>query len=147
MHHPGIVFHRVKVYSLTADGGWDDTGTGLVSLEPLEVRQARHTRAICDGALAHGGPQGAAAAERRPSVCVRRARDKREHTTLTHFPSLKSETPETRKQAHLEDDDTPPPLGLVVLGEENHRTLLVHRVSHEDIYHRQGKRESAAVRT
>jgi len=39
MHDPGIVFHRVKVYSLTADGGWDDTGTGLVSLEPLEVRE------------------------------------------------------------------------------------------------------------
>lgn len=27
----------------------------------------------------------------------------------------------------------------MVLGEENHRTLLVHRVSHEDIYHRQGE--------
>jgi hypothetical protein len=30
--------HRVKVYKLTAGGAWDDKGTGLVTVGPMEVR-------------------------------------------------------------------------------------------------------------
>jgi hypothetical protein len=30
-------FYRVKVYKLNETGGWDDKGTGLVSVGPLEV--------------------------------------------------------------------------------------------------------------
>lgn len=29
--------YRVKVYKLNETGGWDDKGTGLVSVEPLQV--------------------------------------------------------------------------------------------------------------
>ena len=31
-------FFRVKVYRLNETGGWDDKGTGLASVGPLEVR-------------------------------------------------------------------------------------------------------------
>ena len=31
-------YHRVKVYKLNDTGGWDDKGTGLVNVGPLEVR-------------------------------------------------------------------------------------------------------------
>jgi hypothetical protein len=32
-------FYRVKVYKLNETGGWDDKGTGLASVGPLEVGQ------------------------------------------------------------------------------------------------------------
>ena len=32
-----IQLHRVKVYKLNEGGGWDDKGTGLVSVEPLPL--------------------------------------------------------------------------------------------------------------
>eukprot|EP00877_Chromochloris_zofingiensis_P013810 jgi/Chrzof1/8683/Cz03g20120.t1 len=72
MQPPSYIHHRVKVYKLNETGGWDDKGTGLVSMGPLETPQ-------------------------HPSTA----------------------------------------LGLVVLSEENHKTLLAHRISTEDIYHRQ----------
>lgn len=31
------VQRRVKVYRLNAEGGWDDNGTGFVSLKPIDV--------------------------------------------------------------------------------------------------------------
>jgi hypothetical protein len=32
-------FYRVKVYKLNETGGWDDKGTGLASVGPLEVKK------------------------------------------------------------------------------------------------------------
>lgn len=64
-------FHRVKVYKLNGNGGWDDKGTGLVSVE------------------------------------------------------------------YMEQSDS---MGLVVISEDDpSRTLLVHKISRDDIYHRQGE--------
>lgn len=158
MHHPGIVFHRVKVYSLTADGGWDDTGTGLVSLEPLEVRRATRRRDARARALRVALPSFQ---ERQPAPRphepppVRRIGRMRAKTDLgfrklflppSLFPkSAPSSSTHHPTQTHLDDDEAAAPLGLVVLGEENHRTLLVHRVSHEEIYHRQGERRCRSV--
>ncbi|KIY96623.1 putative Serine/threonine-protein phosphatase 4 regulatory subunit 3 [Monoraphidium neglectum] len=66
-------FYRVKVYKLNETGGWDDKGTGLVSVGPLE-------------------------------------------------------TPHQASSS----------LGLVVLAEDTHKTLLAHRIcTDDDIYHRQ----------
>lgn len=66
--NPSYNLHRVKVYKLNATGGWDDKGTGLVSVEFMEQAES---------------------------------------------------------------------LGLVVVSEEDTRTLLIHRISKEEIYHRQ----------
>ncbi len=33
--------HRTKVYKLNSAGLWDDKGTGLISLEYMEVRKGR----------------------------------------------------------------------------------------------------------
>jgi len=150
MLHPGIVFHRVKVYSLTADGGWDDTGTGLVSLEPLEVSSSSVRRARARAAPSR--PAASAAALHHHGVVTDMqvaAHTPWRRVSLSiadDFALLPPKPIATTTQAHLDDDDAAPPLGLVVLGEENHRTLLVHRVSHEDIYHRQGERARARAR-
>jgi hypothetical protein len=142
MHHPGIVFHRVKVYSLTADGGWDDTGTGLVSLEPLEVRGGRAGWRARRRLMQDDNIVGIVHLERARDIAGAPAPRARK---LTLLPSANAPSLDTQNttQTHLDDDDGAPPLGLVVLGEENHRTLLVHRVSHEDIYHRQGELAAA----
>lgn len=42
MQPPSYIHHRVKVYKLNETGGWDDKGTGLVSMGPLEVTQNSH---------------------------------------------------------------------------------------------------------
>lgn len=68
---PGL--HRVKLYKLNETGGWDDKGTGLVSVGPME------------------------------------------------FANHQSNS-----------------VGLVVIGEESQKMLMVHRILHEDIYNRQG---------
>eukprot|EP00882_Tetradesmus_deserticola_P028001 GHRQ01031162.1.p1 GENE.GHRQ01031162.1~~GHRQ01031162.1.p1 ORF type:complete len:462 (+),score=128.54 GHRQ01031162.1:435-1820(+) len=67
---PGL--HRVKLYKLNETGGWDDKGTGLVSIGPMEFAN------------------------------------------------------------HASNS-----VGLVVLGEETQKMLMVHRILHEDIYNRQ----------
>eukprot|EP00775_Hariotina_reticulata_P003204 gene3204-3481_t len=67
---PGL--HRVKLYKLNETGGWDDKGTGLVSVGPME------------------------------------------------FANHQSNS-----------------VGLVVIGEETQKMLMVHRILHEDIYNRQ----------
>lgn len=69
---PGLL-HRVKLYKLNETGGWDDKGTGLVSIGPME------------------------------------------------FANHQSNS-----------------VGLVVIGEESQKMLMVHRILHEDIYNRQG---------
>lgn len=69
--NPGL--HRVKLYKLNETGGWDDKGTGLVSVGPME------------------------------------------------FANHQSNS-----------------VGLVVIGEESQKMLMVHRILHEDIYNRQG---------
>lgn len=68
---PGL--HRVKLYKLNETGGWDDKGTGLVSIGPMEFAN------------------------------------------------------------HASNS-----VGLVVIGEETQKMLMVHRILHEDIYNRQG---------
>lgn len=74
---PGL--HRVKLYKLNETGGWDDKGTGLVSIGPMEFAN------------------------------------------------------------HASNS-----VGLVVIGEETQKMLMVHRILHEDIYNRQGtSREQA----
>ncbi|KAF8063085.1 smkA [Scenedesmus sp. PABB004] len=67
---PGL--HRVKLYKLNESGGWDDKGTGLVSVGPME------------------------------------------------FANHQSNS-----------------VGLVVIGEETQKMLMVHRILHDDIYNRQ----------
>ena len=54
-------FYRVKVYKLNETGGWDDKGTGLASVGPLEVR-------------AGGGDRGVRARGRAKVICDRRDR-------------------------------------------------------------------------
>jgi hypothetical protein len=53
--------YRVKVYKLNETGGWDDKGTGLVSVEPLQVRLKRlldrRFKASGDGRCANPRPR------------------------------------------------------------------------------------------
>lgn len=48
-------FYRVKVYKLNESGGWDDKGTGLVSIGPLEVGfDDKETALVSSGPLEVG---------------------------------------------------------------------------------------------
>jgi hypothetical protein len=113
-------FYRVKVYKLNETGGWDDKGTGLASVGPLEVS--------CELICALWGTLWDARKLHLLLLLVlvatwgRRAADGAVLCLL--------QTPHQATSS----------LGLVVLAEDTHKTLLAHRIcTDDDIYHRQGE--------
>lgn len=132
---------RVKVYRLNTEGMWDDKGTGSVSVEYMEVcyfwRQRRHaiwrsSSSLCSCTL--------------PQACLLSASgsDDAVDAQWTHCSAHTASHPPRSLHLHavnvpcrlfLQQSDS---VGLVVISEEDTRTLLIHRISREDIYQRQG---------
>ena len=110
---------RVKVYKLNEDGLWDDKGTGHVSVEYMEVC----VRGAASYHIAAGAGPGCSW---RGVVCASGP------ARLTRpLPSLR---PEQKSDS----------VGLVVIGEENTSTLLIHRITRDTAYQRQGGASLAA---
>ena len=111
--------HRVKVYKLNESGAWDDKGTGMVTVGTMEVMQAPSAslRSL------ENGCRPAAAALKGCSW------------TPANLGINVSQTAHHSSVA----------MGLVVISEQNQRTLMAHRISSEDIYHRQGTLSSASA--
>lgn len=136
MGEPGI--QRVKVYRLNEEGLWDDKGTGHVSVELMEVRCRSTLLPVRGGnrrwrlARASHAPRdgpGLLAAAR-----AARRRSRRQPPTLP--PNLARAAPAAPPVPALQGNSS---VGLVVMGEgEGARPLLIHRISKENQYQRQG---------
>lgn len=102
------------MYRLTADGQWDDRGTGRVSVEWMEVccRRLRVVSAAQPAqGVAHMVPNAVARAD----------------TSLPWSSSLLVSVQQSNTR------------GLIVISEDQDtRTLLIHEIQSQDIYQRQG---------
>lgn len=159
MEGPASGQQRVKVYKLNEEGLWDDKGTGHVTVEimdqvsrPASARRTARapTQPRSCRRLPPAAPRRSALVPAEPRQRCRISEAELRCGSCNERPQPTPLLPfccRRRRAAcwaacpgllvHLPQSSTQ--VGLVVLGESDHtRPLLVHRISKENAYQRQG---------